>query len=93
MKDLCPSFELFIYFDKLAINRRRYPYASIVYVFAAFRIFLQFIKLYPIDLHFHRQLLGVCLANPRALDLHVYEQVVRSAEWVLPLVCRFYAWI
>lgn len=52
---------------------------------------LQLVELHPVYLHLYGQLLGVGLAYPRALNLHVYEQVIGRAEWELALVGGLYS--
>ena len=46
------------------------------------------VHLHPLNLHLHRQLVGMCPAHPAVSELHVNEQVEGGAEGVLPLLVR-----
>lgn len=56
-----------------------------------FFLLLQLIELHPVHLHAYGVFCRIGLAHPAAFNLHVDEQIVRSAERILPLFVRFNA--
>lgn len=50
----------------------------------------KFVKLDPVDFHLDRIIFRIGLADPAALNLHVYEQIKRCAERILSLLVCFY---